>query len=492
MKVRVLENPKTPGGFTIFFPYSQKDVDTIKLCLGTVWDKKLKCWTTEGPEVLLDMQRFNVEVEWMSPGARKDAEAFRQQLWDTMDCRLLDLDGSEYAYQQQGTDFLAAMPRAILADDMGTGKSKQSLDAAAKVGAKRILVLCNKTLVYNWLNEVGKWHPEWTAGAVPPIKKLRDQFWKLENLPDVVVANYEQLSRDWPEEFPWDVVILDEASRFKTATTNIYKNVRKAIAYSKYAWALTGTPLEKKLQEMYNLFAMFRPAVLGNFMRFKEQHLLTDSWAGNVTGARNLTLLQERIGPFILRRTKGEVLKQLPPKVYQNNFVKLTPEEQEAYDHMTSRFNNSLKTWGVSGDDHPLTQVLRMRQFCCTPDLFTQELGRGSKFEALQELIEEWEGRILVFCSFEEVTNMIVHYDRIFNAQKMHQREDRLHRIGQTDNVTVVNLMCLDTIDYGIYQLNAEEDALFKEVIDGAEELLIKKLDAPRLRRLVEGKLEAA
>lgn len=83
----------------------------------------------------------------------------------------------------------------------------------------------------------------------------------------------------------------------------------------------------------------------------------------------------------------------------------------------------------------------------------------------------------------------IIHYDQLFNPQKMHQREDRLHRIGQKDNVTVINMLCIDTIDYGMYLLNKERGQLFTDVIDGAEMAMLKKMDAPRLRRMIEGRL---
>lgn len=203
----------------------------------------------------------------------------------------------------------------------------------------------------------------------------------------------------------------------------------------------------------------------------------------------------------------------------------------------------------MSGSGNPLTETLRMRQFCCTPALFTDDLGRGSKFEALKEYIDEWPGMVVVFSYFEQVIDLlqqwlgvhpeavisgkvtsdkgerirrakefsdgnlgkvflstdaggmginlvgadcIIHYDQgNWNPQKKHQREDRLHRIGQNNPVTVVNMMCIDTIDYGQYQLYQEEEKLFEDVVEGSEQAILRKLDAPRWRRLVEGKLSA-
>lgn len=725
MKVNVHENPKKPGkGLALEFPYHEDAVKYIKNVLGVTFDKPRTLWVSDGPEILLDMQRFGIEVNWMSTSARTIAEGFRQQLWDQMDARAQDIEEYEYAYQDIGAKILAAMPFMILGDEPGLGKSKQSLDAAMKIGVSQgayrriptqsrtnetsskesrnwqnkgsaregsqevdkdlsklrnsneslsshdssysstrdtpetssipnnsrnnsetkrqwpndesvyskdgeytsqerlhkrvsdkdegpqyrgkessdllqsglrqsskddsdrirqqnysqdwiqekrpeeiysargfrlesvsnktfpILILCPKTLCFNWVNEVHKWWPELTVDVVPDQMRTnkkgigRTDFW--HNMPDVVIANYEKLRLvDWPDQLIWDVMICDEATKLKNAQTVLYKVTKRVMRRVNTAWALTGTPLEIRVQELYNILGLLRPAVLGGWMRFESQHVITD-WSGAVVGSKNLELLRERIAPFLLRRTKGEVLRQLPPKRYNNVLVKMSPEETAAYQSMTSAFNNWLDENHISGGGNPLVETLRMRQFCASPAIWTDEFRHGSKFEMLKELIEGWDGLVVVFCFFEEVislmhkwlnvhpealisgkitsdkgerirraeafsagemgkvflstdaggmginitgADLVIHYDQLFNPQKMHQREDRLHRIGQTKPVVVANMLCLDTIDVGMYQLNKEREHLFEEIVDGAEEALLRKLDAPRLKRLVEGRL---
>ena len=553
LNVNLLANPRDPNGLAVQISYDPQAVSQLRLCLGLSWDKNNRVWSSTGPEVLLDMERFAIQPSWVSGEARQIAEEFRQQLWNVMDARVEDYHDELYGYQKQGSNILAAMPNSILADEMGTGKSKQSLDAAiTHLGAKKILVIAPKTLCYNWYNEVELWHPSVSKEVLPDLingnsrRKGRDDFWN--NQPQVVICNYEKLlAKDWPMDLEWDVVICDEATKLKTATTATYKAVRKVFVHAKCAWCLTGTPLEIRLTELYNILCLLRPAILGNYMRFKDQHLVTD-WAGGVVGAKNIPLLRERISPFMLRRTKAEVLPMLPPKLPpQNYFVKLSPAEDAAYKAFTAEFNNWLSEHGVSGKGNPLTETLRMRQFCCTPWLFTEELGKGSKFEAVTEYIDEWPGRVVVFSYFEEViallhkwwnvhpeavisgkvttnkgerirrakefsdgrlgkvflstdaggmginlvgADLIVHYDQgNWNPKKKEQREDRLHRIGQHNPVHVLNAMCIDTIDYGQYQLYQEELQLSTDVVDGSEEHILRKLDAPRWRRLVEGRL---
>lgn len=557
MQVTIQKNSRRQQGLSIQFPYSSSDVDRIKMVLGTHWNKEEKTWDSDGPEVLMDMQRFGIEVAGLSPDARAIAERFRQELWDSMDARMMDIEGEQYGFQRQGAHWLACMTAAVLGDDMGVGKTKQALDAAVLVGATRILVLCPKTLCFNWKNEVEKWHPHLSVGVVPDSKNDtrrhgigRTHFWM--EPPDIVIANYEKLrADDWPYDREWQIVIPDEATKLKNAQTQVYKNVKRIVKrlFAEYPtrnhfWPLTGTPLEIKLIELYNILSLARPAVLGNFYRFKDQHLETD-WAGTVVGVRNLDLLRDRISPYILRRTKREVLPWLPGKVYTNAYVTLSDPERTAYDAFTAQFNNWLSERGVSGGGDPLVQTLRMRQFCCTPKLFTDELGTGSKFEMLEEVLQQHtSGRTVIFCFFNEVVqhlrnwlepharayingdvdaeerirrvtafnngelgdifistdagnaginlvgaDLIVHYDQLFNPQRMNQREDRLDRIGQEHQVNVINLLCLDTIDVGMYQLNRERENLFRQVVDGAEEAILRRLDAPRWRRLVEGRL---
>jgi SNF2 family DNA or RNA helicase len=557
MPVHMHISPKNSEGFAVNFPYSEEDVRRIKLVLGFAeFSKAHKSWLCEGPEVLLDMERFGIKPAWMSSEARVIAEDFRLQLWKSLEARQEPIYEEEYGYQRQGTKFLSLQRRAILGDDMGLGKTKQALDAINAVGANRTLVMAPKTLTYNWMAEVAKWRPEYSVGVVPDnkddSKRLgpgRKSFWK--NPPQIVIANYEKMrGEDWPWKIQWDVLICDEASKLKNSTTITWKNIRTISRNMNpdmgYFWALTGTPLEIRLEELYNIFHLIRPAVLGGFSRFRDQHLKT-AYNGDVVGVQNLDLLRDRIGYFMLRRTKEEVLDKLPAKLPpQNVFIKMSIEEQKDYQELLADFGEFLEGKELNSGD-PMVKTLRMRQFCCTPAIWDVP-RRGSKYEALLEIIKDWPGRVVVFCFFEEVTrllsswlkadvghnpeayiagnvlprdriervrqfnegklgnvfistdagqqglnivgaDLIIHYDQLWNPQKMHQREDRLHRIGQERVVNVINMLYMDTIDYGMYELNLEREELFNDVIEGAEEVMVKKLSPARLKRIAEGKL---
>lgn len=551
MEVNLLTNPNNPKGLAVQFPYSEAAVEKIKTVLGFEWNKSNKLWISQGPEVLLDMERFGIKPGWISPDARSVGEDFRQQLWGSIKARSEPIYEQEYGYQEQGSKFLANLPVALLGDDLGLGKSKQALDAVNLIGAKKVLVLAPKTITYNWLNEIHKWHSEYTAGVVPDEKHNhrkeidRTRFWK--DPPQIVIANYEKLlTADWPYQIEWDVLICDEMSRLKTSTTQTWKNVKRIAIHSDRLWGLTGTPLEIRIPELYSLFRLMRPAVLGNWMRFLTQHCKTD-WSGNIVKIENLELLRDRIGYWMLRRTKEEVLNNLPPKIYNEQYIEMTKEEEQEYQVLRDEFEEFLINHEIGGTADPLVQTLRLRQWCCSPALFNIK-RQGSKYEALLEIIKENpDKKILVFCYFEQMVSqlsnwlatetdynqeafisgnvksqeriervirfnenklgqiflstdagnqginltsveIVVHYDQLFNPQKMRQREDRTHRIGQKNVVNVIHLLYKDSIDQGMWLLNRERQELFEQVIEGAESLMIRRMNPERWRRVVAGR----
>jgi SNF2 family DNA or RNA helicase len=568
--VSVSVNPRNPRGFALTFPYEPALIDKVKLCLDTAWDKELKAWLSQGPEVLMDMRRFGIPIGWMSAEARMHAEAFHRELTQSYEARAMSFGTEKWDYQKPGSAWLNSMTAAILGDEMGVGKTKQTLDSAVEPGVLRltnealeansrtVLILCNKTLTYKWLNEVNRWHPAWAAGVVPADKLTknkrfpideeghfelrpvqgRNDFW--QERPQIVIAHYEQLLRDdWPWELDWDILICDEATRFKNKSTQLYKCIDslskivisedKWYTGTRHFWCLTGTPMEKAIYEFWNLFNLVRPGLLSNWWRFKEQHVETDD-DGKVVGVKNLNLLHERVGYFMLRRTRKEVMPWLPEKLYNNALIEFNAGERAAYDTFKSTFHNWLTERGVSGSNNPMTQTLRMRQFCCSPWLFTPELGFGSKYEALYDILEDWGGHIVLFSYFREMTTLLqdwydtnprAYIDGNVAAEERFRRcEDfnagRLGKIfistdagnagvdlpiadliihydqGNFNAVQVLNMLMLDSVDVGMYQLAREEEELSRQVVDGAEEFMIRRLTPSRWQQLIEGRLDGS
>lgn len=553
-------------GFRLTFPYSEAMVKAIKQCSGLAWDKSSRAWLAAGPEVVLDLERYHF-IYQSTPAALEREAQFRQQLHRILETKYQNLNGATYGFQRVGSEVLALQDRGILGDDMGLGKSREALDAAQAIGAKNILVLAPKTIVYNWELEIAKWGYSWPVAILPDNK--RKQFWQEWSGGGVVLANYEKtILQDWPVNRHWQVVILDEATRVKNTQTKTWRRVQRIVQNSDYIWALTGTPLEMRLEELWGIMSLLRPTVLGSFSRFRDQHLIQDFW-GNVVGSKNHELLRERIAPWLLRRTKAEVASYLPPKLYNEIWIDLSLEEREEYEKIKRAFLLWLKEHGRSASEaNVLTQLLRLQQFTSSPTLLEapeepsegREQGlpggamggspnpsknggsRGSKLEALKDLLAEWEGRAVVFTRFAKMAellvkelqlpedaiiagyvpaeervpritdfnegrlgkvlastdagsfglnitgaDMVVMFDLLFNPARMVQREDRLHRIGQERPVNVVKLLCKGTIDVGMNKILAKREMLFDDVINRAATEERARWSEAQLRRLVDG-----
>lgn len=540
-------------GFILTWPYHPDPsvryayINKVKQTAGFAFNKSAGGWVSDGPEVLLDMDRIDLwpYVTEITPQAAARAAGFRALLEGILDAKHQETPG-EYGYQKAGTDVLVLQDRSILADDMGLGKSKQALDACAKLDAQRILIVAPKTLTYNWLAEIQKWYPDWAnAIVIPDSKKAKEDAWScLDSDRWIVIINYEKLRlKDWPFDLHWDIIILDEAQKLKNTATQLAKAARRL--KTARMWALTGTPMEIRIEELYGIMSLLRPSVFGGYLRFREQHLIMDAW-GNVIGPKNLELLKDKIAPWMTRRKKEDVLKQLPPKLYNTLYVELAPDEAKQYTKIKREFLEWLAEHDRSSNEaNALTQLLRLQQFTCSPDLL-EDGPEGSKFQALVETIDEYEGKIVIFTRFEKMANrlvewlpgrvdpegfisgpvkaqdrvdrvthfntgalgkvlvstdagayglnitgadLIIHYDQLWNPGKMWQREDRLHRIGQQNPVNVLNLVCNGTVDEGMLKVLDKRREIFKDIIDGAEDKAISKLGSAAIRKIVEGKI---
>lgn len=547
--------------------------DVKRHILGIRWDAKLKKWVSDGPEILLDMQRFGYDVR-PTQAAYERAVAFMERIEAILDARDRSVNGHMYGFQEIGTEVLLLQERGILADDMGLGKTKQALEALNQIWPVPTIILVPNSLVYNWKNEFEKW-TDIPFEIVEGGPKQRAKFWASKPWErSVILTNLEKVRMDdFPMDAPWGCVIVDEATKFKNwqsqmskafakLTGNLYEEDAKGKPiYSeivreapKYVWLLTGTPLEVRGQELYQMMRYTRPAVFGFPSRFRDAHLITNEWSGSAIGVRNRTLLSERIAPFVLRRTKPQVAKQLPPKLFNEVLVELNPLDRKIYARIVNEFSAWLKSEGREAKEaNKLTQLIRMQQFVDAPDLLASEDAgesdlagmRGSKFEMLRDIIKEHDGRILVFTRFSQMANrllewlelpqeatiqgsvkpeervsrverfnngelgdvfistdagahglsyradMVVHYDGLWNPAVMRQREDRAWGIGRGIEgraTNVVFLLGMDTIDVGMHHVVQERQELFNEIMDGAEDAIIRAID---LRKAASGQPQA-
>ncbi|HXD85010.1 MAG TPA: SNF2-related protein, partial [Urbifossiella sp.] len=277
-----------------------------------------------------------------------------------------------YDYQVRGALFLACRGRAILGDDMGLGKTVQTLAAvellARERNLKKALVIAPASVKYQWETEIRKF----TARPVQVIeggKETRQEQYAEATFFRLV--NYEQVVRDRDAINAWhpDVVILDEAQRIKNWESKTSREVKKL--KSRYAMVLTGTPLENKLEELYSIVQFVDERRFGPAFQFLHEHRVLDE-AGNLTGYRNLEAIREKLAPIFLRRTRAEVLGQLPERTDSTIFVELADGQRRPYEEQRTALARLLQNNYLTDLDRKrvLACLINMRMICDSLFLF--------------------------------------------------------------------------------------------------------------------------
>ncbi|MCH8840535.1 MAG: DEAD/DEAH box helicase, partial [Planctomycetes bacterium] len=234
-------------------------------------------------------------------------------------------------YQLDGIAFSVGAGRAVLADDMGLGKTIQGIGVAEllarEAGVRKVLVICPTSVKSQWRSEIERFSDRSCQLVLGSAVERAEQY---DNKEFFTVCNYEQVLRDLPaiERVKWDLIILDEAQRIKNweaKTTNTVKRLK-----SRFALVLSGTPLENRLDDLYSVVQFVDDRRLGPAFRFLNRHRIVDE-KGKVLGYKNLDQLREKLQPILLRRTRADVLKQLPERTTE--IVRIAPTDEQAAIH---------------------------------------------------------------------------------------------------------------------------------------------------------------
>lgn len=309
-----------------------------------------------------------------------------------------------YSYQETGALHLAFGRRAMLADDMGLGKTVQAIAACSLLhqlrDIQRVLVISPASLKHQWAREIRRFTSFPVTIIEGPLKKRRELY---RQPAFFNIVNYELVRRDL-EEFERlnpDVIILDEAQRIKnwrTKTADAVKRLR-----SRYAFVLTGTPLENRLDELYSVFQFLDPKILGPLWRFNQLYFQVQrrpSGSYKVLGYKNLDELRHRIGPYVLRRTRDEVLHDLPERIDSNFFVEMTDRQWNAYEgfqQTVARLIATARRRPLTPKEHQilLGSLVKMRIICNAlalhdPDLSPKERERTApKLRELKHILDD-------------------------------------------------------------------------------------------------------
>ena len=300
-----------------------------------------------------------------------------------------------YPYQRKGALFAAKAGRSLLADDMGLGKTVQAIAAveilAGTVGLERVLIICPTSLKHQWKQEIEKFcerSVEVVEGSLAKRAGLyaSDSFYKVTNY-DVIRRDLD-LVRNWAPE----MIILDEAQRIKNWKTRRAQSVKKLD--SQYALVLTGTPLENRLEELHSIVEFVDRFHLGPMFRFLAEHQHIDK-DGRVIGYRNLSRIAKSLEPILVRRTKNEVLKELPERLEKNYFVPMTNEQMKYHEENRETVARIVAKWRRYGflsetDQRILMIALQnMRMSCNSTYLLDKKTDYGVKADELISVLEE-------------------------------------------------------------------------------------------------------
>jgi len=343
--------------------------------------------------------------------------------------------GTLYGYQQDGVAFLLSRGRALLADDMGVGKTAQAIAAMAfllrRGEARRVLVICPASLKHQWAREIARFADVPGLSVVVVGGTRVERAAQYADAAQVHVSSYELArmdERDLRALAP-DLLILDEAQRIKnwrTRTADAVKRIPSRLAY-----VLTGTPLENRLDDLYSLLQVVDPHLLGPLWCFNRDFARLDE-AGRPVGYRNLDGLRERLGPVMLRRRKDEVLHELPEIVINRSYLRLTPAQRDlhddAYQH-ASRLLAILRKRPLRPieEQRLMRAFQRMRMACDAAGIVDPKAAPGSpKLDELGALLDDLcvqQGeKVVVFSEWERMQALAAEV-----CQKLKVGHVRLH-----------------------------------------------------------------
>lgn len=436
-----------------------------------------------------------------------------------------------YDYQLRGAIFAACRGRAILGDDMGLGKTVQAIAAAELLarmrGIERVLVVSPASVKYQWADEIAKF----SSRSVRVVDGDQpERLLQYRQPAFFLLVNYEQVTRDLDalNEVRPDYVILDEAQRIKNWEAKTSKAVKKL--RSRYALVLTGTPLENRLEELYSIVQFIDDRRLGPAFQFLSDHRILDS-RGQLKGYRRLDLIRERLAPVLLRRTRGEVLTQLPERTDSTIYVELAPEQRGPYEEQRMALARLVSKPVLSDLDRKriLACLTNLRLVCNSIALLHEAAEVSPKLDEFTELMrdllaEDGQHKALVFSQWEQMLQLaakrldelgveyallhgrmpaadrhqpiarfrdrpecrvflstdaggsglnlqaadtVIHLEVPWNPAVLEQRIARVHRLGQQRPVRVIRLVTRNSIEERIQEVLAQKQELFAGLFDG-------------------------
>lgn len=420
----------------------------------------------------------------------------------------------------------------VLADDMGLGKTLEVISVILSSEEKKpSLIVCPKSLCYNWKNEFSLWAKELdVVNVIGNINDRKDIISKIDEKKKVIyISSYDSLRNDIDlyKNVKFNYLILDEAQSIKNHNTLKAKSVKKIKSIHRFV--LTGTPIENSVVDLWSIFDFLMPEYLGDYSNFRSRYeeAVVSGNADEVSGA-----LIRKISPFVLRRTKKEVLKDLPDKIETIQIASMEEKQRLIYEAQL-RKTREILTNPKASKIEILSSLTRLRQICVHPQLYLDNYdGRSAKFDLLMELLEDYiatDHKVIIFSQFTSAftllepllndkkyeyflltgktsaedrismanrfndkddkhkvflvslkaggtglnligADIVIHLDPWWNYAVENQATDRAHRIGQKNVVQVIKMICENSIEQKVIELQRIKKEVAERIILSDEE----------------------
>ncbi|MFN0047680.1 MAG: DEAD/DEAH box helicase [Cytophagales bacterium] len=444
-----------------------------------------------------------------------------------------------FPYQKLGVEAILKSGRTLLADDMGLGKTLQAVSACEILkkhfNVARILVICPTSLKYQWKSEVSQFTDSSVKVIEGHIGQRKIHYFEDDSTYKVISYNTAVNDISFLNEMEPDVIILDEAQRIKNWQTKISTQIKKL--NSKYAIVLTGTPIENKLEELYSIMQFVDLYKMGPLYSFLDTYQIKDA-KGKIMGYKKLNDIGKRLSGVLVRRTKKEVLTQLPSRMDKNLFVPMTDEQTIMHTEYQANVSKLVNKWKNMGfldekDRQKLLINLNLMRMVCdsTAVAKPEEKNYDTKVDELMCILEEAlsnpDQKVVIFSQWERMTRLIsteltsrnlrfeylhggipskerekllinfrdnpkskvflstdaggvglnlqaasllINVDIPWNPAVLEQRIARIYRLGQKENVQIINLVATGTIEHRMLDVLQFKNSMAAGVLDGGED----------------------
>lgn len=440
-----------------------------------------------------------------------------------------ELNGNLRNYQIEGYKWLKGLSYlnlgGILSDEMGLGKTFQIITFLLSEKSKKSLIIVPTSLIYNWISEFNKFAPTLKVGVIYGDAQDRLKVIKNIDMYNMLITTYGSLKNDINEykKNNFEYLILDEGQNINNHKTQIAKLVREI--NSNIRFVLTGTPIENNLIELWSIFDFIMPGYLYSKEEFVKKFLKDDK--------NMIDELKILISPYILKRNKKDVLKELPDKIEKKILINLPKRQKEAYDSLILQIKEKINYKNAKGNTVELfSYLMKLRQMCLDPSLLLDDYNyENGKLDAAEDIIDRniSEHKIIIFSQFTSMldkieeriksknidylyldgttsakkridlverfnndkniriflislkaggtglnltsSDLVIHFDPWYNPAIHDQASDRTHRIGQKNKVNIYKLIAKDTIEETIYSMQEDKKKLISDILESTVDI---------------------